>query len=82
MNRDWVLFNLREAHDALTRTITEMQEDGEYDVGTLAAELSHLYHHLNSAWNGRDATAEEVANVTDKNFRVWSQFPADLILFE
>jgi len=82
MNRDWVLFHLTEAHEELTRTIQELCETPDYGSGELFAAMSHLYHHLNTAWNARDAAEDQVQHVSDADFKRWSAFPNDLPAFE
>ena len=53
-----VLFHLREAKEELDRTIAEVETTSDYGVREFRVAMSHLYHHLNTAWNGREATAE------------------------
>lgn len=82
MNSEAVLFHLREAKEELDRTIAEMAADRDYDVGELRVAMSHLYHHLNTGWNGRDATADAHRDSAERDFAVWRKFPAnaDLLL--
>ena len=54
MNRDFVLFNLREAAEELGRTVREIEANPEYSSGELLVAMQHAYHHLNSAWNGQE----------------------------
>ena len=49
MNRAFVLQELTEAHEALTKMIQEMRDTPDYDSGELFAEMPHLYHHLTKA---------------------------------
>ena len=37
MNREWVLFHLREAHQELARTVAAMDADPHYGVGQPAS---------------------------------------------
>jgi len=78
MNREQVLFHLQEAEEELSGTIAAMRDDLEYDFGEFLVAMQHLYHHLNTAWNSRDATPEQVANATDEDFNKWGRFPQDL----
>jgi hypothetical protein len=80
MNRDWVLSQLREAQEELSRTIEEMETDSNYDVGELIVAVQHLYHHLNTAWNSRDAAPSRVAAVSEDDFYAWRLFPSDIYL--
>jgi hypothetical protein len=78
MNREWVLFNLREAADELSRTISEIETTREYDHADLSVAMQHLYHHVNTAWNARDASAERVNACSEEDFNAWRQFPNDM----
>ena len=81
MNRELVLHHLTEAHEALTRILEEAREDPEWGIGELFAEMPHLYHHINTAWNARESM-NEVGEAPDMEFREWSAFPTDLPMFE
>ena len=82
MNRDWVLFHLGEAHEELTRTIADMRDTPDYDYVELLVAMQHLYHHLNTAWNARNASEREVSVATDENFNRWGRFPSDIPAME
>jgi len=78
MTRDFVVFNLREAAAELSRTIDQIQADVEFDEAELRVAVAHIFHHLNTAWNARDATPERVSACSSKDFFAWRQFPADI----
>jgi hypothetical protein len=82
MNRELVLHHLTEAHEALTQMIQELRDTPDYGAGELFAEMPHLYHHLNTAWNAREASPSEAAHISPATFRRWSSFPDDLLMFE
>ena len=82
MNRDYILFHLREAREELDGTIRELEAQPDYDVGEFLVAIGHLYHHINTAWNARDASAERAAACTQEDFARWRQFPDDLDLSE
>jgi hypothetical protein len=42
--------------------------------------MQHLYHHLNTAWNARDASPERVAAASGADFFRWRQFPWEIEL--
>jgi hypothetical protein len=44
--------------------------------------MQHLYHHLNTAWNARDASPLAVQASTDAIFNRWSALPSDLPMME
>ena len=54
MNHRVILFHLREAKEELDGAIFHVERNPDYDVGQFVVAMSHLYHHLNTAWNGRD----------------------------
>jgi hypothetical protein len=56
------------------------QDDPEWGIGELIAEMPHLYHHVNTAWNARDST-NPVGEASEEEFREWSDFPKDLLMF-
>ena len=78
MNREWVLHNLSEAQGEISTMVAEMQASRHYDYPEFWVTMQQVYHYLNTAWNSREATADQVENATDGDFNRWSQFPADL----
>ena len=76
MNHNYILFNLREATEELERTIREIEANPDYDVGEMTVAFSHLYHHINTAWNARNASQEEAEECSEDNFRAWRAFPS------
>ncbi len=78
MNKDYALFHLREAQETIGKLISEIGSDPEYEYGNYVVDKSHIYHHVNSAWNGRDATPREADVCSDEDFQRWRQFPTDL----
>ena len=79
MNKDYVLFNLREAQEELEQMIRALGE-ADYDNGDYVVAMTHLYHHVNTAWNARDASRERAEACSEEDFRQWRQFPADIDL--
>jgi len=80
MNKDWVLFHLKEAQEELNRTIVEIDNQEDYDYGEFVVAMGHLYHHLNTAWNSQKATEEQVKLNSEEDFFNWRQFPKDIYL--
>jgi hypothetical protein len=78
LNRDWVLFHLREARGAISATIADIESTPDYGYAEFWVAMQHLYHHLNTAWNARDALPSQVDPGTDADFNRWSQLPTDL----
>jgi hypothetical protein len=78
MNRDLVLFHLREALQELERTTREIEGRADYGEIELTIAMQHLYNHLNTAWNARDRAPQEAADLTKEDFYRLRQFPNDL----
>lgn len=78
MNKEWVLFHLKEAHDELNNTIQEIEQVPDYDYGEYIVAMMHLYHHLNTAWNSRDVSPQRAEACTEEDFSHWRQLPADI----
>jgi hypothetical protein len=80
VNNRLVRFHLREAQEALQRAVEDMPTDAEYGEGDLFPAMQHIYHHLNTAWNARDASEAEAEPGTDEQFDRWGAFPQDFPL--
>lgn len=78
MNRDFVLFNLREAREEIDRSVKDLEGNPEYSWEEFSVAMMHLYHHVNTAWNARNSTAEQSENCSDEDFKNWSRYPSDL----
>jgi hypothetical protein len=76
MNKDYVLDNLNEAHKALGDLIADMKSDPEYEYGNYVVDIAHVYHHLNTAWNARDASKVAADKCSEEDFYRWRQFPS------
>jgi len=78
MNKPHTIFHLEEALEQLTSTIADLKKKRGYSDVELELDMEHLYHHMNTAWNGRNATASRVKKSTMRDFRAWRKFPKDL----
>ena len=76
MNKDYVLYNLGEAQEALGQLIADMKSDPEYDYGEYIVDMGHVYHHLNTAWNARDSSKAVADQCSEEDFYRWRQFPS------
>ena len=72
--REFILANIEEAKEELDKIQLALSNDdyGEFDF---RGDLGHAYHHLNFAWNSRNASDDELAQLSDSNFAKWSKFP-------
>ena len=78
MNKEHIVFHLRDAREATDKLIAEIEANLDYDYGNFVVDISHVYHHINTAWNGRDATPERASECSESDFQTWRQFPQDL----
>jgi len=82
MNRNVILFNLREAQEEITKTITDLETEVDYSEATFSIAMSHVYHHVNTAWNARNSTEEQWKNCSDEDFNKWGGHPNDLWIMQ
>ncbi|MHC4498450.1 MAG: hypothetical protein ACYS21_04980, partial [Planctomycetota bacterium] len=68
---------LKEALESLEQMIQEIESQDDYCYGEYIVDITHLYHHLNIAWNARDADEERVNRCSEEDFYNWRQFPVD-----
>jgi hypothetical protein len=43
--------------------------------------MGHIYHHLNTAWNGKEASPERHKANAKIDFDMWRKFPENSDLF-
>ena len=79
MDKDYLLFNLAEAKEAIEKLIENINKDSEYDVAEYRVEMQHIYWHMNSAWNGKDFDVKR-DQLTDELYEKFIQYPKDLEL--
>jgi hypothetical protein len=80
MNKDWILFHLREAREELTRTIAQLESDPDYGEIEFEIAMAHMYNHLNTGWNSRGVDEERTAKSSGEDFYAWRAFPTDIPL--
>ncbi len=80
MNKSYVLYNLKEAAEQLENIIQELGSDPEYEYGSFVVDMSHLYHHINTAWNAQEESASAVEECSEANFNKWRQMPSNFVL--
>ena len=77
MNHKAILFHLREAKEELDRTIDQIAAQADYGRGEFVVAMSHVYSHLNTAWNGCDASEGRHQECSQTDFDAWRKFPPD-----
>ena len=82
MNKEFILFNLKEAKESIENIIQyiENQEDYCNDDGYYIVDMQHLFWHINTAWNARNSSPKDSEECTEENFEKWNEFPTDLIM--
>lgn len=75
MNKEYILYNLKEAQEELSRTVIDIETDAEYEYGDFVVAMSHLYHHINTAWNSQNEPKEVTDECSEVNFEKWRQHP-------
>ena len=80
MNARFIASNLKEAEEELRGLITRLESGEQVSFEDYHVAMAHIYHHLNSAWNGRNATDEQWRECTEGNYKKWESFPRDLPL--
>ena len=80
MNKEYIIYNLKEALGQLNSTISNIELDQNYEFGEYIVDMQHLYHHINTAWNARESTIEESNSCSEQDFDKWRQFPSDIYM--
>jgi hypothetical protein len=72
----WVLFivQFQEAHEHLSKLISDITSDRGYDEARLRIDLGHVMAHLNRAWTSRNVARE----LTDAEWESFREYPQDL----
>ncbi len=66
MNKKNVMFHLKEAKEQLDQTIIAIEHDEDFDSTVFLSDMSHLYHHLNTAWNSQNVDDKTINKCSDK----------------
>jgi hypothetical protein len=68
MNRELILFHLKEPQEKLRGANEEFDKRSDYDEGEYFVAMTHLYHHLKTAWNSKDVSDEDARTSSDESF--------------
>lgn len=83
-NRDTVVFHIFEAQQALVGMMETLNEysgivtQGSDQLYALEVDISHVYYHLNLAWNLRFVEEGALVKLSDDEYSQASLFPADI----
>ncbi|MGD9729687.1 MAG: hypothetical protein AB7R40_25490 [Nitrospiraceae bacterium] len=78
INKEYVKFHLCEVIDDATQLIAELEQRDDFELEELEVVFRGIFHHLNTAWNARFATADCVLECKESDFRAWRAFPRDI----
>jgi len=78
MNDRFILSNVREAHEELTKLLQMLESGERLDFEGFHVQMAHTFHHLNSAWNGRNISDNDWHEYTDETYARLKVFPSDL----
>jgi hypothetical protein len=78
MNKGYIKYNLEEGQNQLEQIINELNSNSEYDFEDYIEDMTHLYHHINTAWNARSSTQEQSEKCSESDFMKWRVFPNDI----
>lgn len=83
MNKEYILFQLEEAKQEIENTISDIKNDVTYGQKRYIVAMSNIYHHINTAWNSRDASKRDTEDYSEADFYKWRKFPtSDELLIE
>lgn len=74
----YMAWNLGEAQEELSRLLDALRPGAEFDEAEFRVGMAHLFSHLNTAWNVRNASASEIDAASGERINAWMCFPDDL----
>lgn len=77
MNKDYLLEHLKEAKKELDRNIENLESIEDYGVTEYVTSMSHLYQHLNTAWNAQSVSIDAELEACEETLRQWRNFPSE-----
>ena len=71
-----LMYELEDAQEGLESLFQNIAEDAEFSAVEFQVHMAHIYSHLNRAWNGRNATEQQLDDTTV--WEKWGRFPTDI----
>ena len=71
-----LMYELEDAESGLKSLFKDIAENPSFDETDFRTHLTHIYAHLNRAWNARNATVEQQDN--ESLWNQWAAFPTDI----
>ncbi len=83
MTEDYVVqahisYDLQDASEELSKLIEMIRPGEAIDEGEFNVVFAHLYWHLNSAWNARNLTSDDLESAHGERMNLLGQFPSDI----
>lgn len=78
--RAQIAYNLQDAQEELSHLIQAFHPESDIDEDEFRVGMAHLYSHLNTAWNMRNASGKDFEAAGGEQLRAWKQFPTDIKL--
>ncbi len=77
MNKEIVTSHLEESLNEIKKLLSKLSDSMEYTEDDFAADLDHIYHHLNTSWNGRKQNKEQFNSCTESDVEMLRKYPND-----
>ena len=81
MNKKWIIQDLNEAAEQLNEIINKLGQD-DYSVTDFELDMQHMYSHLNTAYNTRNFTDEQIKNFTQQDYEKNRKTPSVLTFID
>jgi len=82
MNTSYVRLMLQDAAGNLRSLLDEMESNRDFSEIELSIWLNDVFGSLNFAWNGRDLTNHEAAELTEEMYYRLRSFPVKDIIMD
>jgi len=80
LNQQWVLRQLEDALDGLDELVAGLKADPALDQALFVKWMEEVYHHLNTGWNSRNLSDDELGAVVEGGNEDWARMPSDFLL--
>ena len=82
MEKGLIVINLSEAKEQLDEMIKKLKNQKEYDISDLQLDIQHVMMHINTAYNIKDWSAEQINEEYKKKFNHLIRVPEDKYLID
>jgi len=82
MNTRYLQILLQDAAGNLRSLLDEIAENPDFSDIELSIHLNDVYGSLNTAWNGRELTEKEAADISEAQYYRLRSFPIQEIIMD